>query len=179
MSDTSDDPQHRAPAPLKDDQVIVGLIRGPSGLRGDVRVEVLTDSPERFSAGSVLHLEGEPATVLSSRHVRGGLVVKLDVVADRDRAESLRGRPLTVPSHQVNPLPAGSYYHFEIIDMGVWTEDGEYVGEVKEVLPTGANDVYVVKHDGKELLIPALQDVVLEVDTRHNKMTVRLPEGLT
>ena len=83
------------------------------------------------------------------------------------------------PSVKLKPLPEGSYYHFQIIDMAVWSDGGEYLGEVKEILPAGGTDVYVVKGEDKgELLIPALADVVVNVAIEGNKMTVHLPEGL-
>ena len=140
---------------------------------------LLTDSPSRFSPGSILFLNGEPARIERSRPIKGGLRVKLDTVNDRTGAELQAGRLLTVPRRDVAPLPEGSYYHFQIIDIGVWSDDGEHLGDVKEILNTGGNDVYVVR-DGanKEVLIPALDGVVLEVDVSGNRMTVRLPEGL-
>ena len=162
-----------------EEDVVVGRITGAWGLRGDVKVEVLTDFTERFSQGNVVYLEAEPTRIERSRSVRGGILVKLTVVRDRTRAESLRGRFLTIPSHEVATLPEGSYYHFQVIGMGVWTEQDAYLGELKEILTTGSNDVYVVR-DGEqaELLIPALADVVLDVNLRKNRMTVRLPPGL-
>ena len=159
--------------------VVVGRVRGAWGLRGDLKVEVLSDFPTRFSPGRVLLLEGQPARVERSRSIKGGLLVKLDLVNDRTKAESLRGRLLTVPQHEVEPLPESSYYHFQIIDMAVWSEEGECLGNVREILSTGSNDVYVVKKSGQgELLIPALEEVIVNVDLEGSRMTVRLPEGL-
>ena len=124
-------------------------------------------------------LDGQPARVESSRSVKGGLLVKLDSVNDRTGAESVRGLDLKVPQREALPLPDGSYYHFQIIDMAVWSDGGEYLGEVKQILPTGGTDVYVVRDDNNgELLIPALADVVIDVDLEVNRMTVHLPEGL-
>ena len=168
--------ERREPA---EDEVLVGEIKGPWGLRGDVNVKLLTDSPSRFSPGSILFLDGEPARIERSRPIRSGLRVKLDTVNDRTRAELLAGRLLTVPQRDVAPLPKGTYYHFQIIDMGVWSDDGQYLGDVKEILNTGGNDVYVVRDSANnEVLIPALDGVVLEVDVPGSRMTVRLPEGL-
>ena len=158
---------------------MVGKIAGPWGLRGDLKITPLTDFPERFSPGSRLYLKGRPTRVQYVRTLKGGLRVKLDMINDRTQAEAVRGDELTVPWEDVRPLPDGSYYHFQIIDMGVWTEEEEYLGAVKEILHTGGNDVYVVRDRGnKELLIPAIEDVVLKVDPSENRMVVRLPEGL-
>ena len=120
-----------------------------------------------------------PAKVISSRRSGGVLVVKLDRVNDRTHAESLRDAVLTVPPEDLEPLPDGSYYHFHIMGIEVWDEDGRRLGTVRSILSTGSNDVYVVRSaDGRELLVPALKDVLLEVNPAESRMVVRLPEGL-
>ena len=107
------------------------------------------------------------------------MLVKLDTVDDRPQAESLRGRFLCVLRQEVRPAPQGAYYHFQIIDIDVWSHEGEYLGRVAEILPTGGNDVYVIRREGRpDLLLPAVGDVVLEVDPESGRMTVRVPEGL-
>jgi len=158
---------------------VVGRVLGAWGIRGDVTVEPHSDVPERFSPGSLLYMNGSPTRVLMSRPHKGRLVVRLDHVADRTEAESLRGASLAVPGEQVGPLPEGSYYHFEILGLGVWTDDGEHLGKVHEILATGSNDVYVVQDsDGQQLLVPALGDVVVSIAPEQGRMVVRLPEGL-
>ena len=99
--------------------VVVGRIGGPWGLSGDLKIEVLTDFPRRFSPGSVLYLDGRSARVERSSYTGKRLQVKLDVVNSRNEAQLLRGRVLTVPVSDVDPLPEGSYYHFQIIGMDV------------------------------------------------------------
>ena len=114
-----------------------------------------------------------------ARPSKNGLRVKLDVANDRTTAESLRGRNLTIPQRDIGPQPSGSYYHFQIVDMHVWSEQGEYLGIVKEILSTGSNDVYVVREESKrELLLPAIADVVVKVELVEHKMTGRIPDGL-
>ena len=173
-----------APGPAQDesfpddDWVVVGRVLGPWGVRGDLRVEPHSDSRERFSPGSRVYLDGAETTVLDSRPHRGGLVVRLEAVPDRNAAEKLKGASLTVPRDQVEPLPDGSYYYFQIIGLSVRTDAGEELGEVREVLATGSNDVYVVRGPAGERLVPALGDVVLDVDLDRGQMTVSLPEGL-
>ena len=135
--------------------------------------------PSRFSPGSALHMDGHCVRVQRSRPVKGGMLVKLDTVDDRPQAESLRGRFLCVLRQEVRPAPKGAYYHFQIIDIDVWSHEGEYLGRVAEILPTGGNDVYVIRREGRpDLLLPAVGDVVLEVDPESGRMTVRVPEGL-
>ena len=177
MTKPASDNRHAPPAP--DDAVTVGTIVAASGLRGELKVAPLTDFPRRFSPGSTLYLEGRAARVVSSRQHKRGVVVKLDLVNDRNHAESLRSTPLTIPADDLESLPDGSYYHFQIIGIEVWSEDGERLGEVAEIIDTGVNDVYLVRSEGsKDLLVPSIESVVLEADIPANRMTVRLPEGL-
>ena len=155
----------------------MGRIIGAWGTRGHVKVAPLSDNPERFARGSSLLLGGETVRVVSSRQDKAHLVVRLDAVGDRTTAESLRGSHLAVPREAIDPPPAGSYYHYQIIDMDVFTEDGSPLGQVAQILPTGSNDVYVVRDGaGKETLVPALADVLLDVDAERGLMVVRLPE---
>ena len=108
--------------------VIVGKIRSAWGLRGDVGVEVLSDVPERFAVGSVLRLKGKPTRVEHARKSKRGITLKLDAANNRSQAEALRGEDLAVLLEQVEPLPDGTYYHFQILGMCVLTDDGEQLG---------------------------------------------------
>ena len=168
----------QAEDPNDDDRVVVGRVLGPWGVRGDLRVEPHSDSRERFAPGSRLYLNGAETVVVSSRPHKGGLVVRLGSVADRNAAETLKNAALTVSQDQVGPLPDGSYYYFQVIGLRVTTDGGEELGQVHEVLATGGNDVYVVRGPAGERLVPALGDVVLDVDLDRGVMTVSLPEGL-
>lgn len=167
------------PASSEEQPIVVGRIRAAWGVRGDVSVEVLSDAPNRFAVGSELRLRCKPTRVERSRKNKRGVLVKLDAVADRTQAESLRGEELTILPDQIEPLPDGVYYHFQILGMQVLTDDGECLGNISEIIVTGSNDVYVVhKDDRRDILIPALPDVVLDVDLQTSRMTVSLPDGL-
>ena len=83
-----------------------------------------------------------------------------------------------VPEEMVPPLPEGIYYHYQIIDMHVYTEEKEYLGQIIDILSTGSNDVYVVSDGGPTILVPALEDVIKEVDVEQARMTVDLPLGI-
>ena len=159
--------------------VIVGRVLAPRGIHGEVRVEVLSDSPSRFSAGGMLYLEESPIEIRRASIPRQGVVVlKLDGVSSQREAENLRGHFLTVPREDIPELPQGTYYHFQIIDLRVNTAEGEYLGVVSGILPTGSNDVYIVVNEGQELLVPALDEVIVRVDVESGTMTVKLPDGL-
>ncbi len=137
-----------------------------------------SDNPRRFSPGGRLLVHGRPQRVTRCRWSKGYALIKLDGVHTREDAAGLKGVSLEAPLEEAPTLPPDTYYHFQILDMEVWTPDGELLGVVEDILSTGSNDVYVTRRDGKELLIPALGDVVLEVDTERGRMTVDLPEGL-
>lgn len=126
-----------------------------------------------------MFIDDRPVTVQSSRPRKTGLVIRFESFSNRDDAEPLRGRLLTVPLADVPALPEGQFYHYQLIDMAVRSDEGEDLGHVKEVLTAPGNDVYVVgKHGERDLLIPALADVVLDVDLAFSRMTVHLLEGL-
>ena len=158
--------------------VLVGRILAPVGVQGEVRVELFSDVPQRFAPGAVLSIEGTPSHVQLSRHMTRGLVVKFQGVDSRKAAEALRGKELYVPEGDVPPPPEDTYYYFQVLGMRVVTVQGEEVGVVTDILTTGANDVYVVRREDKETLVPALADVVVEVDVEDRRITVSLPDGL-
>jgi 16S rRNA processing protein RimM len=158
----------------------VGTVTGAWGLGGHVKVRSLSDDPDRFATGRTVHFDGRPARIMSSREAGSALVIKFDIVVDRTHAEKMRGVKLTVLPEEIEPLPPGSYYHYQLIGMEVHDEAGSRLGDIVEVIFTGANDVYVVRDGKRETLVPSLADVILSVDTDldRNNMVVRLPEGL-
>lgn len=165
--------------------IIVGQVRRPHGIRGEVRVEVLTDYPERLLQREYLYLAHHrspdsvaPYPVESIRPHKGVLLVKLGGVEDRDAAEKLRGMLVQVPLEEAVPLEEGEYYHFQVIGMEVETEEGEWLGRVADVLGTSAHDVFIVHGPRGEILLPAIDDVVLELDTDKGQMIVHLLPGI-
>ncbi len=153
---------------------MVGLVRGIHGLRGLVRVEVLSDEPGRFDEGSVLHPEGSDRalTVASVRRDGPGLLVGFAEVADRDAAEELRDRYLEADAAGWPPLPPGSFYWHELIGCPVTTTDGEELGQVEDVFRVGESEVYVVRGEQGEVLVPAVGDVVRELAPRERRIVV-------
>ena len=160
-----------------DKAVAVGKIVGSWGIRGEIKVELLTAHSSRFVPGSMLYLDGRAVIITHARNHKRGLVVKLDIINDRTKADSFRNKLLTVSEDDVGLLPEDSYYHFEIIDIAVWTDQGECLGHIKEIFSTGSNDVYVVNGiDGGEVLVPALKSVIQDVILDENRMVVTLPD---
>ena len=144
-----------------------------------MQVEAISDSPGRFSSGGILYLNTHPHKIQwSSSLLSGRVVLKLEDINTRTDAENMRGHLLMVPEDMVPSLADGDYYHYQIIDLRVYSQQSEYLGQITQILSTGSNDVYVVSLDGRELLIPALYEVIKEVDVEMGTMTVDLPEEL-
>ncbi len=161
------------------DEVVVGRILAPHGTTGEVRVEVLSDVPRRFRKGAVLRVNGRPLTIERVRSLAPMLALKFEGVATLEAAKALTGADLTVPASDVPALKPGQYYHYQIVGLDVVTTAGERIGCVAEVLSTGSNDVYVVAtDDGKEILLPAIPDVIRAIDLPAKRMIVELLPGL-
>jgi 16S rRNA processing protein RimM len=112
---------------------------------------------------------------------KGRALLKLQGCDDRSTAETLRGYLVQIPIEQAIPLEEGEFFEHQIVGLQVWTSAGEHLGRVEEILYTGANEVYVIRspQPGRaELLIPAIEDVVLEIDPQAGRLVVELIEGL-
>ena len=157
---------------------IVGVVAGTWRHDGEVRVQPHTDNAQRFSPGNYLLAQGRALKIERCRWHQGLALIKFSGIESREDAIHLQGAQLEVPLDEVPSLSTDSYYHFQILDMEVWTQSGDFLGTVEDILSTGSNDVYVVRQGKSEVLVPAIQDVVLEVDLEKGRITVDLPEGL-
>lgn len=157
--------------------VTVGVILAPHGIRGEVKVQPLTDFPERFEAGSRLWLNGEERVVQRGRWAGRSVILQLRGIETRNEAEALRGAELTVPE-AADLADEGVYYLHDIIGLRVVDEAGIDLGKLEEVFNSGSVDVYVVRGEAGELLLPALDDVVIDVDIAAGQIRVDVPEGL-
>lgn len=159
----------------------VGRIVRPWGLRGELKVDILTEDPTRFQRLKTVYVGPQfaPYRLEGARLHKSSLRLKLTGCDDRIAAEALRNLLVQVAMEDALPLQEGELWVHQILGLEVWTTDRERLGVVREVLETGANDVYLVRdRDGREVLIPALKDVVLEIDLDAGQMLVELPEGL-
>lgn len=160
----------------KTDMITVGRIVAPHGVRGDLRILPDTDRPGIFKTLPRLYAGGKAYRLLSARPHKNVYIVKLEGVEDRNGAEALVGDLAEVPFGELPPREKGSYYYFQLIGLAVVDEEGRSVGTLKEILQTGANDVYVVKGPKEEICLPAIPSCILSVDLAAGRMTVRLPE---
>jgi 16S rRNA processing protein RimM len=160
-------------------RIAVGVINAPWGLKGHVKVTPLTSNPERLRTGVELFVKGKPCRVLEAIEPYGYPMMLFAGYTSRTAAESLRGEVIEIDESDLPALPPGEYYIDDLLDMEVVTVGGERVGRLAEVLKTGANDVYVVQRPGaKDALIPAIPDVVREVDVAAKRMTIDPLPGL-
>jgi 16S rRNA processing protein RimM len=166
-----------------DSFIAIGVIVSAVGLRGEVRCSLLTDFPKRFEGLShvmVATKEGErcPYSIVRVRFSSGFVYLRLEGVTSRDIAEQLRGRELQIPEEERSPLPKDHYYRYEIVGLDVFSEEGRFLGKVDSILETGGNDIYLVKQDTREYLIPAIKSVVKKIDLLKREMTIFPMEGL-
>ena len=163
--------------------VTIGLIRKPHGVAGYVKVEPLTDVPDRFKDLQWVWLEfpdgrREHMAVEQYHMTHRDTMLKLDSIDDPEAATRLRGAYIQVRSAEKAPLSEGQFYTFELVGSRVITEDGDEIGHVREILSMPANDVYVVDTPRGEVLIPAIRDVVIGIDAEQKRVVIRLMPGL-
>ena len=159
----------------------VGKLRRPHGVRGEIRMEVLTDFPERLQPGVTVYVGPRrlPLRILSVRWQGDFMLLTFEGYADRDRVGQLRNMLVTVPAESLPPLGEGEFYYHQILGLRVVTDEGEDLGTVTGIMETGANDVFVVADAaGHEVLLPDIEEVVLEIDPEARLMRVHLLPGL-
>lgn len=170
----------------KDEWVSVGRVTAPHGVRGAVRVFPLTDVEGRFEQLERVFVkrdeagdEREPLHITRVAYRKSLVVLQFREITTVEEAEKLRDALLQIPINEVAPLPPDTYYVFQIVGLRVVTVDGREVGTVSDVLTGPANDVYVIKRDGKEpALIPAVREFIKEIDVEKGCMTIDPIPGL-
>ena len=161
----------------------VGVITTTHGVRGEVKVFPTTDDPSRFEDLSYVLLDlGTEKKELHISHVKyfkNLVILKFDTFDTPESVVPFRGRDLYVRREDAAPLGEDEYYIADLIGMQVRLEDGTSYGVLKDVMETGANDVYIIKKpNGKEVLVPAIHECILSVDVENACMTIHLLAGL-
>lgn len=166
------------------DLALLGNIVSVRGLRGELKVFPHTDSPDFFSdiesvivrdtSGGMVRMR-----IADARSDRGMTLIRFEGVNSRDKAEKLRGSEILLPAAEMPQLPDGRYYRFQIEGLAVRTNDGRHLGVIEEIMETGGNDVYVVRPErGQEILVPAIPDVIVNVDLEKGEMVIKPLEGM-
>lgn len=158
---------------------VIGKLRRPHGISGEILFEMITENPTYFSAGSQVFIgeKKSACTILSIRQTNKLWLVSFEGFESREKVALLTNKSIYVPEEDLKPLPKDRFYHHEVIGMKVFTENNSFLGEVTEILETGANDVYVIQSsEGQELLIPAVKSVVITIDRDSRSIIVRPQE---
>ena len=164
--------------------VVIGEVTRPHGVRGEVRVAPLTDDPRRFVRVRECVLwdtardRRDRYRVTAARLHGDGVLLTLEGCESPEAARQLVGRLVALPRGEALPLPAGSFYPWQIEGARVTTDDGREVGTVVGIERTGAQDLWVVRDGAREHLVPAVADIVLEVDLTARRVVIRPPQGL-
>jgi 16S rRNA processing protein RimM len=161
----------------------IGRIVRSHGLAGRMKVLSYLESPEVLHDLSALFVgrSSSEAVLFPLVAVQAGkdfFMIQLGGIEDRDAAARFRGCSVWMPSEKMQKLPEGEYYWREIMGLQVLTEEDQILGRIEAVFPTGSNDVYVCRGGGREILLPAIGDVIRKIDTDRGVMVVRLLEGL-
>jgi 16S rRNA processing protein RimM len=160
--------------------LIIGRVFKPWGIRGEVKIEILTEFTERFASLREVYLgdDAKPLKVEGARLHGNAALLKFKGIDQPEQAEALRGQIVQVALKDAIKLPQGKLYLYQLIGLKVVTVEGKLLGVIDDVLDTGANDVYVVKDGVREILIPAIEEVVKEVSLDRGEVKIKLMEGL-
>jgi 16S rRNA processing protein RimM len=163
--------------------ITIGKAVRPFGVKGEMKIKLMTDFPERFKGLRRVYLVSPAGKEISCevRSVRYAGDVPFLLLTGYDspeKARALNGWFVKVPEEETVHLPDGTYYWFELIGMEVVSESGEKLGKIVDIFETGSNDVYVMKRGRKETYIPATTEVIKQVDRKEKRIVIHLLDGL-
>lgn len=162
----------------------VGRVRRPTGIKGAVLVEVYTGEPDRFADVDSVFLDDREFRIVDRGRSGNAAKLTFEGINSIERAQELRDREVSVPEDSLEPAPEGEYYHYELLEADVVDTNGKILGTVHEIIETGSNDVLVVRTSNsesskpKEILIPVIDGVLVELDRDTNSLIVDPPPGL-
>jgi 16S rRNA processing protein RimM len=167
----------------KKDHVLIGKIVGSHGLKGTNKIRAFAESLSVFKPGRSILIRkssGQKINLEINRVKAQGRTTLLlfKGINDRSQAEALIGSELYIRKQDLPELEDGTYYWFDLIGIEVYTIDKKYLGRIESIIETGSNDVYVVKDGKNEVLIPALESVIMDIELEQKRMQVNLPQGL-
>lgn len=155
--------------------LVLGKLRRAHGVKGEIPLEVYTQMLELLTPENVIYVgeEHQALTVEKTRWKNELLLIKFKEIDDRAVVSELTNKLLYVKTTQLPPLPEGDFYYHDLIGLDVYEPDGRYLGVLVQILETGANDVYLIQNDAnEEVLIPATEEMILEIDPDQEKMIV-------
>jgi len=161
--------------------LVVGIVRRPHGVKGEMLMDIRTDFPERLKSGMTVFVgdQYQPMAIASLRTHAKGLLIRFRGIKTPEDAGLYRNTWVYVPTADRPELPDGEYYHHQLLGLNVVTSEGRELGTLTDIIETGANDVYVVRDaGGNEVLLPAIPPVILDINLADRQMCVHLLDGL-
>lgn len=163
--------------------MLIGKIVGVHGIKGNCKIRSYAESLSVFQSDSVVIVatsdgRQKPYEINWVKPHAKAALISFKGVDTRDQAEAFIGCELFIEKNRLPDPEEGSYYWFDLIGLDVFDDDQKYLGRLESIIQTGSNDVYVVKEDDTEILVPALESVVQKIDLKNRRMQVDLPEGL-
>lgn len=162
--------------------ITIGQIVSTHGVKGEVKVYPLTDDISRFDLVKQVYIEEgnklKTFDVIDVKYHKNMVIIKFKDIDDINSAETLRNKYIKIHRRDSIKLPEDAYLICDLIGLKVMTESGEILGKVTDIFKTGSNDVFVVKSDSKEILIPGLKSIFKKIDIENEVIIVELPEGL-
>lgn len=161
--------------------LVIGRLHRPHGVKGEIVMEIITDFPERLRPGVVVYAGEQqlPLKITGKRIHQRDLLLSFEGYNNPEKVGELRNELLYVRTADRPPLPEGEYYHHQMIGLSVISDDGQYLGRLTQILDNPANDIYVVQPEhGGEILLPAIEDVILDVNLSKRELRVHLLPGL-
>jgi 16S rRNA processing protein RimM len=161
----------------------MGKVLRPHGLKGHFRVQSYATSEETFRNAGAVYLKSSSGenleyVITSVKYHKNILLMKLKGLDSVEQAETLRGEDIYINKKSLSPKEENEYFWYEISGLDVFLKSGEYLGKIGQIIPTGGNDIYVIKKGNKEMLVPAIYDVIQEIDLENGKMIISAMEGL-
>lgn len=154
------------------DRLVIGEVLKPQGIRGELKVKTFTDSPEDVKSFGTVYIDDKPYKILSFRvGTDGAAYIGLRGIPDRNAAELFRGKKLEGEREDAPPLEEGRYYIVDILGLSCETEDGEFLGIVKDIRNL-SSDIYTIEKDGKNILFPVVKNVIKTIDLENKKVIV-------
>ena len=161
----------------------IGQIVNTFGIKGMVKVKPFTDNIERFNNLEKIYIKNKSGQteykIQEIKYHKNMVLIKFEGIENPEQADLLRNSYLIVDRETAEPLEPGRYYIVDMIGLDVFTDDNEYLGKLEDIYNTGSNDIYVVKNElGKQVLLPAIEDVIKNIDMDNKKVIVHLIPGL-
>jgi 16S rRNA processing protein RimM len=160
--------------------LLIGKVVGAHGVNGYLKIKFWGEEEQKnWEKVHIPHGEGcKTFEIEDFKFHKGFVLLKIKNISTRDQALQLKGSEVFIDKKELSGLSDEEYYWFELEGLDVYTQQGDFIGTIQEILPTGSNDVYIVRDGEKEHLIPGIKDVVISVDKKKKRMVINPVEGL-